>query len=74
MTPHWVGHVIRRKLGLKTQRERDGYVIADSEDPKLSRLYDKYGMFDKEAVNLVNSVDSVEGMEPPPDGEEPRLI
>jgi len=70
VTPHWVGQIIRRKLGLKTQRERDGYVIAGSEAPKLARLFEKYGI----EQGSVNSVNSAEGVELGPVTEEPRLI
>jgi hypothetical protein len=63
ITPHWVGYVIRRKLGLKTERRRDGYFIAASENAKLTRLYEKYGVApDTPAgVNSVNSVNLTEG-------------
>jgi len=57
ITPHWIGHTIRRKLGLKTERRRDGYVIASSEQPKLARLFERYGLNEEapESVNLVES-------------------
>jgi hypothetical protein len=65
VTPHWIGYVIRRKLGLKTERRRDGYFIAPSEDMKLERLREKYGIVSEspEVVNSVNSVNSKEGQE-----------
>jgi hypothetical protein len=65
ITPHWVGYVIRRKLGLKTERRRDGYFIAASEDAKLERLSEKYGVVSEttESVNSVNSVNSAAGQE-----------
>ena len=44
ITPHWVGGVIRRKLGLKTEKHHGNYFIAASEGPKLSRLFEKYGV------------------------------
>lgn len=44
ITPHWIGHVIRRKLGLKTEKRHGSYGIATSEGPKLGRLYEKYGI------------------------------
>jgi len=44
ITPHWIGHIIRRKLGLKTAKRHGSYVIASSEAPKLARLYEKYGI------------------------------
>lgn len=55
ITPHWIGYIIRKKLGLKTERQREGYTIATAEVSKLDRLFEKYGIVD---VNLVNSVNS----------------
>jgi hypothetical protein len=60
-----IGQIIRRKLGLKTERLKTGYVIASTETPKLARLYEKYGIEteDEAGVNLVNSVNSPLGEE-----------
>ena len=44
ITPHWIGYVIRKKLGLKTEKRHGTYVIAASEGPKLERLLGKYGV------------------------------
>src|SRR5208337_1210935 len=44
VTPHWIGHVIRRRLGLKTEKRHGNYVIASTEGPKLTRLLEKYGI------------------------------
>jgi hypothetical protein len=44
VTPHWVGHLVRRKLGLKTEKRHGSYVLAASEGLKLARLYEKYGV------------------------------
>src|SRR3989449_8045534 len=44
ITPHWVGHIIRRKLQLKTEKRHGSYVIALSEGTKLARLFEKYGI------------------------------
>jgi hypothetical protein len=62
ITPHWVGYVIRRKLGLKTERRRDGYFIAGPEQAKLAALCEKYGLASDTSadVNSVNSVNSAE--------------
>jgi hypothetical protein len=48
ITPHWVGQLIRRKLSLKTYRRSGNYYVAESEDPKLDRLFERYGLTDKE--------------------------
>jgi hypothetical protein len=60
ITPHWVGYLIRRKLGLKTERHMDGYRIAPSETAKLARLYEKYGLLGP-GMNSMNSMNSEEG-------------
>jgi hypothetical protein len=44
LTPRWIGQTVRHKLGLKTERTRDGYVVPQAEQPKLARLYEKYGI------------------------------
>ena len=44
ITHKWVGYVVRKRLGLKTERGRGGYVIAPAELAKLPRLYEKYGL------------------------------
>ncbi len=44
ITPHWIGHIVRRKLGLKTEKRHGSYVIGPAEGPKLARLFDKYGV------------------------------
>lgn len=44
VTPKWVGGIIRRRLGLRTLRRRDGHVIPASEASRLEQLYEKYGL------------------------------
>lgn len=44
ITPHWIGQVIRRKLGLRTERRREGYLIAAHEKAKLASLSERYGI------------------------------
>jgi hypothetical protein len=48
ITPRWIGSVIRQKLGLATERRLGHYVIATSDRSKLTRLYEKYGLADRE--------------------------
>jgi hypothetical protein len=72
VTPHWIGQIIRRKLQLKTERRREGYVIAASEEVKMARLFAKCGI-DAESVNFVNSVNSEMHIGAPPDGQ-PLII
>src|SRR5213594_4225792 len=35
VTPHWIGRIVRRKLGLRTERTKAGYVLAPTETSKL---------------------------------------
>lgn len=44
ITPKWIGGILRKRLNLKTQKTREGYVIPASETSKLERLYEKYGI------------------------------
>ncbi len=43
ITVRWIGSLLKR-LGFKTERRSDGYVIPASELSKLELLYDKYGL------------------------------
>ncbi len=63
ITSHWVGGIIRRKLGLKTERHAEGYKIALGETGKLALLYEKYGLAETE-MNSVNSMNSENGSDP----------
>lgn len=49
ITTKWVGSVIRRKLALKTQKSHGVFVIPPSEEPKLTRLYEKFGISTSES-------------------------
>ena len=60
ITAHWIGYVVRRKLGLKTEKQHGNYVIAASEGPKLTRLLEKYGV-DVSHGDLGDSGDSATG-------------
>jgi hypothetical protein len=70
ITPHWIGHIVRKKLQLKTERHREGFVIAPQEGAKLARLLEKYGI-DTEPVNSVNSGGDTE---PPLRAQNPLII
>ena len=48
ITSKWIGNIIRKKLSLKTQKSHGVFVIPPSEEPKLARLYEKYGIGAKE--------------------------
>src|SRR5215831_1317282 len=53
VTSKWIGNIIRKKLNLKTQRTRDGYIIPSSELAKLERLYEKYGVTSNEDNEVI---------------------
>jgi len=59
VTPHWIGHVVRRRLGLKTEKRHGSYMIAATEGSKLTRLFEKYGI----GVGSQDSGDSAGGEE-----------
>jgi len=44
ISPKWIGNLIRRRLGLRTQKSHGVFVLAGTEEAKLKRLYDKYGV------------------------------
>jgi hypothetical protein len=44
VTTKWIGYVIRQKLRLRTQKSRGTFLIATGEEPKLARLFEKYGI------------------------------
>jgi hypothetical protein len=50
VTPHWIGQVLHRRLGLKTEKRHGNYVIAATEGPKLTRLLEKYGVAAEDRV------------------------
>ena len=49
ITAKWMGHIIRKKLHLATQKSHGVFVIPLTEETKLNRLYEKYGIAAKEA-------------------------
>lgn len=46
ITNRWIGELIRKRLGLKTQKTSGVYVIPNDEEPKLQALYERYGLDD----------------------------
>jgi hypothetical protein len=44
ITPKWIGGIIRKRLNLKTQKSNGVFVIPYSEEPKLVRLYERFGI------------------------------
>jgi hypothetical protein len=70
ITPHWVGRVVRRKLGLRTEKRHGSYVIVPEEAGKLARLYERYGI----AGDLGDSGDSEKGEKGPDAPTAPLII
>jgi hypothetical protein len=68
VTPHWIGHVVRRRLGLKTEKRHGNYVIAATEGAKLTRLLEKYGVTseDRSAGDFGDVGDIAGGTDPAP--------
>jgi hypothetical protein len=60
VTPKRLDGIIRRKLGSVPEKSHEVFVLPLSEQPKLARLYEKYGLESAEASGKVR--------EPPPEG------
>ena len=57
VTSKWIGFIVRRRLNiLKTHKNNGVYVISFTEQEKLRRLYEKYGLTDQPSTgaNLVD--------------------
>lgn len=57
VTAKWMGMIIRKKLKLETQKSHGVFVIPVSEQPKLSRLYEKYGLTENEQISPLVKID-----------------
>jgi hypothetical protein len=44
ITTKWIGSILRKRLTLRTQKSHGVFVIPPSEEPKLARLFEKYGV------------------------------
>lgn len=44
ITPKYIGGIIRGRLGLRTRKSQGIYVIQIEEQPKLTRLYERFGI------------------------------
>ena len=76
ITPKWVGSLIRRKLHLRTERRREGYVIRESEHPKVERLMERYGLKGRDGLKSTEPVDTTAESPDTPqdDGEHVNLV
>lgn len=55
-----VGWVVRERLHLKTEKTREGFVLAPSNKDKIALLKDKFGIKDdREHVNVVNVAETL---------------
>ena len=52
VTNRWLGHLIRRKLNLLTQKSNGVFVIPVTERPKLEVLFERYGVTSEDAQSL----------------------
>ena len=55
ITPKWIGHVIRNKLGLRTLKISGVFVIPTSEKSKLERLFERYGIAPAQSLEVLKS-------------------
>jgi len=72
ITPHWIGQIIRRKLGLKTEKRHGSYVLGAAEGSKLSRLFERCGISDATG-DLEDSGDFEKGEESAINPESPLI-
>jgi hypothetical protein len=51
ITNKWIGHIIQRKLSIKTHKSHGVFVIPLAEHERLKRLYEKYGLVDADRAD-----------------------
>jgi hypothetical protein len=54
ITPKRIGGILRRNLGLATERQNGVYVLAPTEGPKLLRLFSRYGLAEEPGSQATN--------------------
>ncbi len=67
ITPKWVGGIVRKKLGLKSYRRGGVFYIAEAEEEKIERLFERYGLTgpeDNPAEPLPTEASQAEGTPP----------
>ncbi len=42
ITPKWIGHIVRKKLGIKTIKSNGNYVIDPSQNKRIESLFERY--------------------------------
>jgi hypothetical protein len=73
ITPHWIGRIVRRKLGLKTEKRHGSYVLGAAEGSKLSQLFERYGVATTPG-DFGDSGDFEKGGEPNINPETPLIV
>ena len=58
-TPRLVGHVIRRRLGLRTARQNDGHYVAPTETARLLAHFDRLGLPPLPGAHTLRTPDSL---------------
>jgi hypothetical protein len=48
VTPHWVGSIVRRRLGLHPSRTSGQYVLRPEDVARLASLYKRYGLVEQQ--------------------------
>jgi len=66
VTPRWIGWVIRRRLDLTTHKSDGVFVIPLSEEPKLKRLWERYGIGTEEPQLIETSAETNNNSHPVP--------
>ena len=46
VSPRWIGSLLRKRLNLKPRKQHGVFVVPPSEFPKLSYLFERYGLGD----------------------------
>ena len=62
ITHKWVSYIIHKKLHLKSRKSNGVYVIGAEEYPKLTRMYEQYGLTAAQAVQAESVVEAQTGM------------
>ena len=57
ITPKWMGHILRVRLNLKTHKSHGVFVIPIEERPKLTWLFEKYGIVEGGTSSSILSED-----------------
>lgn len=62
ITHKWVSYIVRKRLYLRSRKSNGVYVIGAEEYPKLTRMYEQYGLTATQAVQAESVVEAQPGM------------